>query len=335
MANSPRPVEIIGGGLAGLALGTGLRRRGIPVTIREAGTYPRHRVCGEFITGLAPATLDELALGGVLDDALEARSVAWFDRRGQFLRRTLPAPARCLSRHRLDGRLAANFTEAGGDLRTGERPPPDPSEGRVLACGRRPDPRSRLVGLKQHFHGLPLAADLEMHLGRGAYVGLTRVEGGAVNVCGLFRRERGPGGLAAAVAGGGLSALADRLAGATPLPGSACAVSALAYRGTPSAGLVLGDRAGLIPPFTGHGMAIAIQGAAAVLPALERWAGGLLDWSGALAAARSALRNRVGRKTSLARLLHPFLLEPSGQFLLRQGARAGLLPFDTLFRLVH
>ena len=45
-----RAVTIIGGGLAGLTLGIGLRQRGVPVTISEAGDYPRHRVCGEFIS---------------------------------------------------------------------------------------------------------------------------------------------------------------------------------------------------------------------------------------------------------------------------------------------
>ena len=47
------PVQIIGGGLAGLTLGLGLRQRDVPVTIHEAGNYPRHRVCGEFSNGIS------------------------------------------------------------------------------------------------------------------------------------------------------------------------------------------------------------------------------------------------------------------------------------------
>jgi 2-polyprenyl-6-methoxyphenol hydroxylase-like FAD-dependent oxidoreductase len=60
---------IIGGGLAGLSLGIALRHRGLPVTIREAGHYPRHRVCGEFITALDEETKQALHLAGPLRGA--------------------------------------------------------------------------------------------------------------------------------------------------------------------------------------------------------------------------------------------------------------------------
>ena len=57
-----KPITIIGGGLAGLTLGIGLRRRGIPATILEMGDYPRHRLCGEFISGGGRQVLERLGL---------------------------------------------------------------------------------------------------------------------------------------------------------------------------------------------------------------------------------------------------------------------------------
>ena len=57
-----RLIEIIGGGLAGLSLGIALRRAGVPVALHEAGAYPRHRVCGEFIAGLEGSTIERLGL---------------------------------------------------------------------------------------------------------------------------------------------------------------------------------------------------------------------------------------------------------------------------------
>ena len=57
-----RRITIVGGGLAGLTLGILLRREGIEATVIEAGKYPRHRVCGEFISGHGRRILNELSL---------------------------------------------------------------------------------------------------------------------------------------------------------------------------------------------------------------------------------------------------------------------------------
>ena len=67
-----KPITIIGGGLAGLTLGIGLRQQGIPVTVWEAGRYPRHRACGEFISGRGPDVLVRL---GLVDSFRRAGSV--------------------------------------------------------------------------------------------------------------------------------------------------------------------------------------------------------------------------------------------------------------------
>src|SRR6266567_1458074 len=67
-----KPITIVGGGLAGLTLGIGLRQRGIPVVLWEAGAYPRHRVCGEFICGRG---LDSLTRLGLRDSLLQAGAV--------------------------------------------------------------------------------------------------------------------------------------------------------------------------------------------------------------------------------------------------------------------
>lgn len=43
-------VAIIGGGLAGLSLSIDLKKRGYNVVVIEKGNYPRHKVCGEYIS---------------------------------------------------------------------------------------------------------------------------------------------------------------------------------------------------------------------------------------------------------------------------------------------
>lgn len=331
-------VEIVGGGLAGLALGNGLRARGVPVRIVEGGSYPRHRVCGEFLTGLDTLTRKEVGLDEILVEALPASRVAWFEANRPILRHSLPEPALCLSRHRLDHAMAKAFLDRGGHLETGRRVDRQACPGRVLACGRLPHSSSAWVGLKQHFQNLRLDADLELHLGMRAYVGLTRVENSTVNVCGLFPRPcaGGESPIVESVRSAGLASLADRLAEARAVEGTACAVAGLAYRPTVPEPAAIGDRSGLIPPFTGNGMTIALQSAALALDPLESWSRGHCSWEAATGVIRSKMRRRFARRMACARLMHPWLL--GGWFrrgLVRTFARHGLVPVRTLYRLCH
>ncbi|MEI9864945.1 MAG: hypothetical protein WDN00_10400 [Limisphaerales bacterium] len=111
---APKPITIVGGGLAGLTLGIGLRQRNIPVTIHEMGSYPRHRVCGEFISGRGQATLTRLGLRELFDQAgaISAQSTAFFSATKSTPPRPLPSAAICLSRFTLDAVLAKKIPRA-------------------------------------------------------------------------------------------------------------------------------------------------------------------------------------------------------------------------------
>jgi len=337
-----RPINIIGGGLAGLSLGLALRRAGVPVTVSESGTYPRHRVCGEFISGLSPATIEHLGLGPHVHDALRHDRIAWF-MNGELTRtQRLPSPALALSRHRLDARLAQALTEAGGRLLTNTRVNEPPTgEGWVVATGRRRSSPS-WIGLKIHARNLRLVCELELHLGEQAYLGLTRVEDGAVNICGLFRRRelsaKGPALLLAYLQAAQLPALADRLAGADFDHHSFCAVAAVGFdRNVPAQAdrVTLGDACAMVPPFTGNGMAMAFQGAEAALDPLRAYAHHASDWPEACQAVRTALERRFRLRLAAADLLHPFLLQPARQRWLHRLNRAHLLPLRPLYAVLH
>jgi len=344
---APRPIEIVGGGLAGLSLGLALRRAGVPVLLHEAGAYPRHRVCGEFITGLDPVTRRVLRLDPLLGDVRYHQEIAWFRDGAVFHRHTLPAPALALSRHTLDERLASAFVAAGGELRTHSRVLPDAAPpGRVFAQGRRAAADSRWLGLKVHARALPLSAPLELHLGDQAYVGLCPVGPDTVNICGLFRRRPGleldrATALPAYLRASGLDSLAERLASAELDPESRCAVSALAFGPAPRRDdadvdkLALGDAHAFVPPFTGNGMTMAFQSAALALEPLLRWSQHESDWSAAIARVRERLRARFRRRLAGAALLHRALLQPVAQAAFRASARAGLVPFSSLYRATH
>lgn len=337
-----RPIEIIGGGLAGLSLGLALRRENVPVTLFEAGEYPRHRVCGEFITGLAPRTIARLGLEPVLDGALRHHEVAWFIDDALLRIQRLPSPALGLSRHVLDARLARAFVAAGGVLHTRVRSEATRNQpGRIFATGRRRAMKSRWIGLKVHVANLDLARELELHLGHDCYVGLARVEDGAVNVCGLFRRRalsmRGVELLLAYLRAANLASLAERLRSADIQRDTFCAVAAVAFdrRLPPSDRVRLGDAGAMIPPFTGNGMAMAFQSAELALEPLLAYSHGRADWESTCRATHAALRGQFRLRLASASALHPFLLKPKRQSWLAALSRARLLPFGPLYATLH
>jgi flavin-dependent dehydrogenase len=338
-----RPVEIVGGGLAGLSLGTALARIGVPTTVFEAGTYPRHRVCGEFIAGLDDTTTETLRLAPLLDGAKTRRTVGWYfgDRRsgGHVLGR----PALAISRFTLDQRLAAAFVAAGGVLQTNRRCELDARvEGRVFATGRRPR-RSDLLGMKMHVRGLAMTADLELHLGRSSYVGLSDVADGETNLCGLFHRQfvdgrdAGPEILVQTLRRCGLLALADRIRSAGCDAGSFTTVAGL-YFGPETAEpgvLRLGDCGTAAPPFAGHGMALAFQSAARALAPLAAWSRGAFSWETAVAAAQRMIRADSARGLRTARFFHPWLLSRRRQWFFSIAQRTRMLPVGLMSRMLH
>jgi menaquinone-9 beta-reductase len=339
--NAPRPIEILGGGLAGLSLGLALRRADIPVTLYEAGDYPRHRVCGEFITGLTAETVARLGLAPFLADALQHRELTWFIAGKPTRAELLPTPALGLSRHTLDARLAAAFVAAGGDLRAHTRVTDlSPRESRVFATGRRRGD-SGWIGLKVHARGVPLERDLELHLAEQAYVGLSRVESGAVNICGLFQRRplsgQGPELLKTYLRAAGLDELAGRLSEATFVDDSFCAVAALTFDAVvpPHDRICLGDACAMIPPFTGNGMAMAFQSAETALDPLVRYGRGASSWEETVRVTNGALARRFRVRLASAGALHPFLLQPRRQRWFAALSRARLLPFRPLYAALH
>ena len=331
------PIEIVGGGVAGLSLGLALQRRGVRVTLFEAGRYPRHRVCGEFISGLDAATVERLGLAEFLSDAHPHRAATYFFRSRPLHPFSLPATALGISRHTLDARLARAFAAAGGNLRAGtrmtdEKAPP----GRVFAGGRRRT-GPFWVGLKVHARKLFLSNDFEIHLGEHGYIGLSRVETGAVNICGIFSHRpiaaRGVELMPAYLAAAGLGVLAQRLRGAEIDHDSFCVSAAsLGDRriGKPDR-LRIGDSCATIPAFTGNGLAMALQGADLALEPLRGYACGESSWEESGRAIDRAQRKRFRRRLMVAALLQPFFLEPRRQSVLAALFDSGLAPIRAFY----
>jgi len=285
-----KSITIIGGGLAGLTLGIGLRQRGVPVTIHEAGSYPRHRVCGEFISGRGQGTLERLGLREMVKQsgAVTAQTTAFFSATRSGAAHALPSKAICVSRFILDAALADKFRELGGELVEGRRFSENFGEGMVRATGRQPRPGengARWVGLKIHARKVTLTADLEMHASPQGYVGLCKINDGEVNICGLFNRStaenRGPKAGREWLFGSAGSPLNRRMAGAEFNEDSFCAIAGLSLQPQQAVGrteVCVGDAITMIPPVTGNGMSMAFESAELAIAPLIAWSRGESSW---------------------------------------------------------
>ncbi|MBA3603974.1 MAG: FAD-dependent monooxygenase [Parachlamydiaceae bacterium] len=194
-------VVIIGGGLAGLCAAIELCRIGIYPILIEAGSYPAHKVCGEFLSpeslpwlqklNIHPTTINEIFLG------IDSKNVIF----------KLPKPAGSLSHFILDAALADKASKMGTQVRshvkvTNLRPKQQASEFHVIelstgetlhahsilvATGRLPSlyipPKSfKYMGIKAHFEGIELNQALKMFSFKEAYMGLSPIENEKTNL---------------------------------------------------------------------------------------------------------------------------------------------------------
>jgi 2-polyprenyl-6-methoxyphenol hydroxylase-like FAD-dependent oxidoreductase len=335
LAPLKHPITIAGGGLAGLSLGIALQSRGVAVTLHEASAYPRHRVCGEFISGVGRETLTALGIADCLDDATCLQSASWSDSAGRLAE--MQAPGRGISRWKLDDHLQRQFLSLGGTLVTNSRIASAP--GVIWAAGRPRQP-SPWLGLKCHVCNLPLSHDLEMFTSPGGYIGLAKIEDGMVNICGLFkaRPARGAKGsalLLTMLRESSLHALADRLEAADLDESSFCGVAGFQTGLQAGPAFSIGDAASMIPPFTGNGMSMAFESAECALqPALD-YAAGRKSWLEAAEASTASQASRFKRRLTTATILHHLLMNRAALRITRSLAHRKMMPFQTLLHLVR
>ena len=179
------PISIAGAGPAGSAAALAALAEGAKVRLFEKSHFPRHKVCGEFLSPEIQPALESL---GVWSEFLRAspapiRTVKLhFGDREKSWR--LSQPAFGLSRYRLDKLLLDCAISRGAELI--QEPFPASSQPVILAHGRMAvaNEENRLFGFKAHFTG-PAQDAVDLFLMRNAYAGVSAVENGETNVCGL------------------------------------------------------------------------------------------------------------------------------------------------------
>ncbi len=182
-----REVAVIGVGPAGSAAALAALDLGYAVKLYSRTPRPRHRVCGEFLSPEFVRVAEALGVWSPLE-AAGAAPIRWMRLHigGKERRYDLPENAWGLSRLRLDAVLLQVAVERGATLVRSS--PAAPSSPAVIATGRRhvsAQPRpERLFGFKAHFRG-PVDDAVELHFFPGGYAGVSPVEGGLTNVCGI------------------------------------------------------------------------------------------------------------------------------------------------------
>jgi flavin-dependent dehydrogenase len=177
-----RAVSIVGGGPAGTSAAIAALSEGSAVTLIEKSKFPRHKVCGEFLSPEIAESLDEIHALDAFRAARPARIrrlKLHFGRREKVCR--LPEPAWGLSRFTFDALLLDQAQASGANIvREGATAPT------IIASGRssKESRGHRLFGFKAHFEG-PFDDAVELFFFDGCYVGVNSIEDGKTNICGL------------------------------------------------------------------------------------------------------------------------------------------------------
>ncbi len=328
-------IQINGGGLAGLALGVFLRKHGVETKLIEAGHYPKHKVCGEFICGVSLDILSDLGIAEVIAQSAVHRKMAWWMEESKVLEDNLPTAAWGLSRYKIDNDLARLFVDLGGQLSTGERFHKQDAPGYVWGTGKRKK-RGRWIGLKIHALDTEIEG-LEMHVGKRGYIGLCGIEDGKTNCCGLFRVDKsvkGSGGelIYNYLKANGLLGLSAAFKKWQKDEASFSATAGFSFGSQEQVGeFCVGDASYLIPPFTGNGMSMALESSWLAGPHLIKYAKQEIAWEQAVRGYRQDCADFFQKRMKLSGAMQPLLFHRLGRTLLKTTAKTGILPFEFLF----
>lgn len=324
-------VIIIGGGVAGLSAAIHCAELGLKPVLVESGSYPAHKICGEFFS---PECLPLLARWGIVPPVLLKRLTISAGSRSFTL--SLNSGAGSMSRYFFDHLLAGVAQSKGVVLL---------SNSRVTAICRKPNMKnyevvlangnvltsSRLiigtgrvtqllepdyehkpmtfpyVGIKAHFKG-PKSDEVRFYTFSSGYLGVSSIEDGKVNVACLARKEV----VEKHKSTKDFMMHLSNLPGMEPLKDifkqsvfdwMSCAVPDFGIKHNHPLPNVffIGDAAGVIPPASGDGLAIALTSGALVAPfVLARDAPGF----------RVAWKQQYGSVIRYGKLLHQIMMRP-------------------------
>jgi menaquinone-9 beta-reductase len=287
-------VVIIGGGLAGLTSALHLSKKGLKVTLIEKSDYPRHKVCGEYISN---EILPYLLWLGADVLQLKPTNISKFEfttQNGKMAKTKLPLGGFGVSRFALDNFLYQKALENGctiinetvTDVSFDNTTFTVTTQNQVLASkivlgafGKRSNldqvlsrdfisKKSPWLAVKAHFSGNFPDDVVSLHNFKGGYCGVSQVENNIINICYLadyatFKKYKNTDDYQQNVLYKNKH-LKNVFENSNPVFEKPLTISQISFdKKLPVENhiLMIGDTAGLIHPMCGNGMAMAIHSA--------------------------------------------------------------------------
>lgn len=290
-----KKVLIIGGGLAGLTAALHLSKYGIDITLIEKNNYPRHKVCGEYISNEVVAYFNYLGIDLSTIKPSKITDLQFSNVDGSILTTALPLGGFGISRYALDYYLYEKAVSNGckiiidqvenidfeNDLFTITTQADKMFTADLVlgAFGKRSNidqklqrpffkKQSKWLAVKAHYH-LTMQNDLvALHNFDGGYCGVSKVENDIVNICYLadnksFKKYKNITDFQSQVMAKNPH-LKKIFENSTMLFDKQLTISQISFdkkKAIEDHIIMIGDTAGLIHPLCGNGMAMAIHSA--------------------------------------------------------------------------
>lgn len=293
MSNATADIVIIGGGLAGLVSGIHLSRTGLKVVLIEKNKYPKHKVCGEYISNEVLPYLQYLDADPLAIGAKKINRFLLSTTRGKTTETKLPLGGFGISRYTLDNFLfekavqchCSIIQDTVTDLQfANELFRVITKEGKELtakivigAFGKRSNMdirldrtfiknRSPYIAVKTYLKGDFPDDMVALHNFKGGYCGVSQVENGNLNVCFLannksFQQYKNIETFKEEVMYKNIH-LKNLFVNAAPVFEQPMTISQISFSNKSPVErhiIMCGDAAGMIHPLCGNGMAMAIH----------------------------------------------------------------------------
>lgn len=293
--NSNNKISIIGGGLAGLSAAIDLLNRNYDVVVFEKNEYPKHKVCGEFISNEVLPYLKALGLDIESLRPTNITKTVLSTHSGKTIKTDLPLGGFGISRYTLDNYLFKKVIELGGKVVKDSVISIDFSDNfftistqsnqvfksKIVlgAFGKRSNldielkrnfiqQKSPWLAVKAHYSGNFQNDLVCLHNFKGGYCGVSKVENDVINICYLvqfesFKEFKNIADFQEHIMYKNKN-IKNIFEKSKMLFDNPLTISQISFEDKPKIEnhvLMIGDSAGLIHPLCGNGMAMAIHSA--------------------------------------------------------------------------